>query len=404
LGIYVLAKRVFSKRTALIAALLYIATPLFVFYDRMVLMEPAVYAVGVWSIYILIRFMEEWKLSYMATLGAVIGVGFFIKSSAAIFLISSVVIGIVAFFKFPKKRGYLLSGYFVFMAFFLIVSSPLFFQKEVGIIFSGSNRYILTIQELFRFPFLIWFSNIRALLEIWILFVFPIIFLASIVGVWMFFRKPVEVSQIFLILWFIASVSLVIIIGKQVQSRYLVAYLPIIVIFAAEGLVYLSKKFGNVALVVGVGLPFVAAYLFVIETSRYIEFLSRISNISDLQTYIDGDTSGYGIDDARSFLEEKSRQGAILVGVRLDSGNPESAMFAYYGPNKSRTIQAIYFDKQTVDIPSDLDYIKSPAPLYFISRGGHLAGMDDYLVEVKRFYKPDNKHYIGVYTLKKAEN
>ena len=92
-----------------------------------------------------------------------------------------------------------------------------------------------------------------------------------------------------------------------------------------------------------------------------------------------------------------------MVGVRLDSGNPESAIFAYYGPNKNKNIQAIYFDERVIEVPEGLDYINFPIPFYFISRGGNLAGMETYLSEVKRFYKPNGKDFIGVYKLKEAQ-
>ena len=89
-----------------------------------------------------------------------------------------------------------------------------------------------------------------------------------------------------------------------------------------------------------------------------------------------------------------------MAGVRLDSGNPESAIFAYYGPGKNSRIEAIYFDSNIVEIPEDLNYINSPKPIYFVSRGGNLAGMDKYLKEEKRYYNPTNSDYVGIYSLK----
>src|SRR3989344_4355335 len=54
-GIYKISKKYFDKKTAIIACILYILVPIFVFYDRQVLMESAIGAIGIWSVYYLLK-------------------------------------------------------------------------------------------------------------------------------------------------------------------------------------------------------------------------------------------------------------------------------------------------------------------------------------------------------------
>lgn len=398
IGLYKLGKRVAGWEVASLAALFYIATPLFVFFDRQALMESSIAAIGVWSFYLLVGFLQSWRLKDMALLGILLGFGFFIKSSAAVFLAPVVTILFASFYYFPRRRRELAVGAFSLIVLFLVTVTPLFFQEQARTIFSGSNRYIMSFSELLRFPVRVWSSNLVNALEILFWHLFPSTFIFAGFAAFLSFKKKDIRGLPWL--WFLLSLLLVVLLARSVHPRYLVAYTAPIIIFAAQGALYLIKKFSKVLLFLAVGLPLAVSLVLIFSPRSYLELLAKFTKTSDLQTYVWADTSGYGIDQVRAFLEEEARVSPVFVGVRLDSGNPESAMFAYYGANKNRRIQAIYFDKRVIDVPETLEFIESTVPLIFISRSENLAGMEKYLTEVKRFYKPDKVHFIGVYTLK----
>ena len=405
LGLYKLSARFVSQKVARLSALFYIVTPLFVFYDRQALMESAIASVGIWSIYFLARFLENFNSKFMVFLGILLGIGFFIKSSAAIFLVPLSIIGFISFFRVAKRRKSLFLGGLIFAALFSLVISPLFFQEQAKIIYSGSNRYIMTLGELARFPLITWTQSFRNALEILTWHVFPTTLLLAVFGVFISFkRKKKDFSLSLFLLWFLLSTLAVLIIAKQVQSRYLVAFTPLVILPAAKGIFFIPKKLRQVVVISAVLMPLAVTLILIFKPDYYLKILSEVTTTSDVQTYVYGFPSGYGIKETRAFLEEKAKTRPILVGVRLDSGNPESAMFTYYGPGKNPRLRSIYFDRRIlVDIPPELEYIELPVPLYFVSREENLAGLDKYLVEVARFYKPDNIHFIGVYTLKKQK-
>src|SRR5258708_29118355 len=88
-GIYVIGKRFFTSTTAYLASALYIVIPLFSFYDRQALMESAVAAVGVWSVYYSLLMFLSLERKYAIILGSIFGIGFFIKSSTLLFVFAT---------------------------------------------------------------------------------------------------------------------------------------------------------------------------------------------------------------------------------------------------------------------------------------------------------------------------
>lgn len=392
-GLYILAKKLTSRKIAFLASLLYIATPIFVFYDRQALMESSIAAIGIWSFWFFEKYLEKLNTKYVIWLGIILGVGFFIKSSAALFLIPIFAIGAMEFMKFPQKRARLVSGVFTFGFYLLIILSPLLLQKQVGLIFSRSDRYV-------GFSFANLLSNLINSFKISFWYLFPTTFVLGIFGLFVFFKERRDFFKTNLFLWMMSPLFVSVLLANQTQSRYLVAYLVLFLIPIAKGILELPKKLGQTRFVFVV-LPLIASFWLILAPFNYLRTLSGLAKTSDVSVYYYHYTSGVGIDKVRDFLQEKARRGSILVGVRLDAGNPESAMFTYYGAKRHDRIRAINFDKRTVDVPEDLEYIELPIPLYFVSRDNHLAGMDDYLIEVERYYKKDNKHSIGIYELKK---
>ncbi len=90
----------------------------------------------------------------------------------------------------------------------------------------------------------------------------------------------------------------------------------------------------------------------------------------------------------------------MYVGVRPDSGNPESAIFTYY--NRTKRIMPTYISSQLIE-PWTLgdSCIRSNIPFYFVARDAQLAGLETFIVqEVKKIYKPEKKNFIVIYKLR----
>src|ERR1035437_9680328 len=154
MGIYKLAKYFFKEKVALISLFLYTIVPIFSFYDRQALMESSVATVGIWSCFFLIKSLKENSLKFSIFAGLTLGVGFFIKSSSLVFLLSYTILTIV--YLVISKKIKVINNFLVAAGFFLISISLLLINPQLWSTFQSNSRYSLTITELLNFPFGQW--------------------------------------------------------------------------------------------------------------------------------------------------------------------------------------------------------------------------------------------------------
>jgi hypothetical protein len=137
----------------------------------------------------------------------------------------------------------------------------------------------------------------------------------------------------------------------------------------------------------------------IINPVSYLVTMGRYTPFGDMN-YLQGVTSGYGVDQAISYFQKLSQNNKIIITVGENTGNPESAMLAYF--YKNANAQVVYFDSRLLGpSPLALDCFSSDIPLYFVSRENQLVGLDKYLQKIKTIKNPYGTNTIGIYTLKK---
>lgn len=401
IAILKLAKKFMAYPFYLLPAVIYLITPLFLFFDRQALMESALTAIGVWSLYLLSEYQEKQTLKPIIELGIVLGMGLLIKSTAIIFLLLSL------FFLFYKgitlkSKNRILNPFLAILIISGIVTlilSPLFIQPQFKVIFTRGDRYNLTLKEILSFPFKIWGQNLIASLKISFWHLTPAVFLLNLAGLWISVKKKFYLHPF----WFIGGIIIAVLTARGLSPRYLVCLLPLGVFFTGQTLSWLIQKnriFGVAALTM-LFIPLFISISLISNPLFYFNLMDKLTKTYSQKTdYVTGDTAGYGLNQVRQFLEETSKKNPIIVGVRLDAGNPENALQAYYF--YSQNIKVINLDKQLFPADFDFNNLKSPVPVYFVSRSQHQGGLEKYLTEVVRFYKPEGKSYFGIYRLGSA--
>jgi len=390
-GLYCLGKKYFGRKTGLIVGLFYTVIPLFSLYDRQALMESALACIGIWTVYFYLKLYQENKAKEAIFLGMILGLGFFIKSSSLIFFITILLVTVWLFIKNKKK---LIFSANVFLAFLVsqIIVLPLYFQKVFWQVLSTNNRFSLTVGELMRLPFLAWWSNLVGAVEIMFWQITPPIFFLIIVGIVILIRKEKKSEQKILLVWLLVSLGLVLLTVRNISPRYLVAFLPALLLFAAD----------RTNFIIGGLLAVVAIFLVLVQIfspTNYFSLLAKVTQYSQKNEYVTGWTAGYGVEEAINYIKEKSAEQPVFVGVRIDAGNPENAVFSYL--YSSKNLQPVYLDSRIFNVDlNNFDCLQSKIPIYFVSRENQLAGMDKFLKEEIRFYKPEKKSYVGVYQLK----
>jgi len=397
-GIYKLSKSFWSS-------LIYLICPLFIFFDRQALMESAIACVGVWLLYFLINFTKTKKRFWAAAFGFLAGLGMFIKSSVLIFFLLGVIylIYLLLLKIFLKKEislkenSLIIQGLLIVIFTSFLVLIPLFLQPLAKNIILMGGRYNLTFSELLSFPLNKWWLNLNALLEISLWHLSPPLIFLAVIGILKTLKEKNKKQKIFLF-WFLGGLLIAIFTVRNFNPRYLLPFLIPISFFSAGGLSYLfkfKKSLGYLNLL-SLVIPATLSFLLIFQPLTYFNYLDYLTpSFSQKHEYVTGNPAGYGLDEVRSYLAEKIKEGPIYIGIRLDAGNPENALMAYYFHQP--LAQVIYFDKQLFNPNFPLEKLTLDYPLYFVSRSEHRGGMEAYLIEEKRFYKPEGKSFFGVY-------
>lgn len=401
LGIYKIGIKIFNKHITILASLLYIFIPIFSFYDRQALMESAVSSIGVWACYLSYKiFNSKHSVKYILSLGILLGIGFFIKSSAGIFYICIVILFLFALWKqsfvFIKQKTVAILLTFLISQ---IVLVPLYSQGEFWNNLSSNSRYTLTISELLKLPIQSWFLTTKGMFEIMFWYLTPIVFLEVVIGVFLLVKNK---TYKYFSLWLLVGLVILIIITRNISQRYIVSFLPLAV-FPAAYLLFLlkdkKKKLFMALYVVTLAVPIFITTLQVTLPIDYFLTMSKLTTMSQIGEYVSDWPSGYGINEVRQLMSKYSQENKITIGVRADSGNPEDAIFTYY--NASTTIRPTYINGYLIKPWSQNDNcVRVNSMLYFISRGNQLADLESYIEkEVIKIYKPLSHEYIGVYKL-----
>lgn len=397
IGLYFLGKEILNKQIGLLAGFLYIVTPIFSFFDRQALMESSIAAVGVWTCYFLIRFLKTFEKKYAIYIGLILGMGFFIKSTALIFVISYFIVLLYCYFSTPLRRYAILKNIFLSAAAFFCVDLLLFLQPKFWQTFFSNSRYSYSLSDVIGLPIAAWMKNFLGNAEIMFFYLTPFFFVSGLVGLFLLLRQKNKNLYI-LILFFITSLVLQTSFTRFVSQRYLVAFLPLLLLPSSYVLwkIYVKHLIGNIVVIGGILLAAGITLVQVIYPIEYFRIFSAVSSYSEGQ-YISGFTSGYGVNEAVMYLRQVSEGSTIFVGIAQNSGNPESAILVYF--HKDNNIRATYFAAELVPSIHEYNCIQTGLPTYFVSRDEQRAGLEKFLTLKKSIKNPYGKNRIGIYML-----
>ena len=390
IGIYKLSHTIFNRKIAQIAGLLYIFTPIFIFFDRQALMEAGIASVGIWSCFFLIKLIDKKENRYAWLLGLILGLGFLIKSSALIFIALSFII--MLFVAFKKREKKILRLLTITACAIIATNAIIIINPKFWTIFSD-NRYTYNISEVASFA---WTANISSNLNIMFFYLTPLVFIAVLISLFKIFKQKEHTSQI-LAAWFILGIAFETVLGKNPSQRYLVSFLPAAVIFASYFLYNFSKNKIVILMssFVVFSIPIALSLLLIFKPVTYIQELSKITKFSELE-YIEGQTSGFGVKETLDYVKNIKTDKKKFISVALNAGNPESAILAYL--DREKAIGNGYLDSKLLgEQIKGIDCLISNYDNYFISRDDELAGLNKYLEKVHEVKKPYGKNYIGIY-------
>ena len=396
LGIYRICIQFFNKKIAYLATIFYIITPLFSFYDRQALMESSISAVNIWSCYFFLRFSGTPIKKYAIWIGAILGIGFFIKSSSLILIFTYLILGVVIFLIHFKTNKMYIKNILVAILVILMINMLLLINPSFWNTFYLNNRYSMSITELLSLPLLKWLNNTVSFLEI-SLWHTTLLSILAVLGVVSTLKGSNRQSK-YLASWMVITFLLLFLLANTILPRYVVSFLPFISIFSAHFIYVVSARLQKIAFFVccfAILTSFSLLIVQIFSPLNYFSQLSKVTKFSQRSDYVTAWTSGYGIENVRKFLSNESKNTRIIAAVRIDAGNPESSVFTYYA--RPQNIIPIYLDGNINREIEGFDCIKSSFPIYFISRDEQLANLNKFLTLIKKINKPEKKSFIGIY-------
>lgn len=390
-AIYAIGKRTLTKAQTALALFLYSIIPLFSFFDRQALMESGISCCILWSTYLFLRYEEKPTIVRATLLGVILGIGFLSKSSILI-PTGLFFLGMILLLSKKNELEARVQGLVGCVVGWVLVSAILFLQPQFWDTLPTTSRYALTLNDLVSLPFTIWISNILVCLETFFVHITFGITVAAILGG---FFGPKKIQRITM---FIGLLLLsVILTGRSLNERYLVSYLALLVLPASWILARLFS-FGFIGKV-GVILFIVPAILLTVYQLFFInDYFRLLSNVphAGLKEYYQGYTSGYGVKEAIAYLEPISKNEKIFIGVALATGNPENAIITYFHKNPNVYVGILDSQVFTNDL-TQVDCFVSTMPIFFVSRGNYLAGLERFLSIRKIVTNPFAKNIIGIY-------
>jgi 4-amino-4-deoxy-L-arabinose transferase-like glycosyltransferase len=392
LAIYSLARKLHSEKIALLSLAVYSFCHYFFFFDRQALVESTSMAIFSWTGYVLFAFQNlTWKKS--ALLGLLFGLGYLTKSNSLLVTASTLLI-LLWQHRAEIKENFgraMLTG-IIILAVTLVIVLPMILHPWFGKYIHLSTQYTFTVSQLISFPVAQWWKNVSATFSILFWFFTPALFVSIILGI----KKSKMYS---FALWCLLPLIIQFFIAKFLVSRYLISYVPLLVIPAAY-FIELQKKNLKYLLL---GLIFIPNLLLIgmqiVSPPDYFRVLSKVTKYSYIEGYVTTEAGGYSLVEGRKYVEYLASKQPILLGLALFSGNPEVGFLNYY--RNDPRIRVTYLDAMLMgDSLKEVDCMKFDRPTYLISRTKDGAGLLKYFELDAEITNPYSNSIIYVFKVK----
>lgn len=370
------------------AGILLITAPLFVFFDRLALVDSALTALFAWLLVVLVRFQNRNAFRTAVFAGILVGVSFWIKTTGFLFVL--VVASEFAYIWYSQKRASLPAvALLIFIAVAGAIGLPLFLRPEAVQIFATAHLYTYSLKEIIALNFGNVGGNILHAFLDYAAYVSPLVVLAFIVSV----TSIVTQKKRILITAWLLTFSAIVFFGKSIHGRYvLFTTIPIIVL---SSFVISTHR---ILLGITVAIMTVLSAILIIDPPTFFHMFPAVELRTESYQYVDGWPSGYGVKEAIAAIDADRRGERAIVAIRWDSGNPEDAVFVYTAGNTDMT--AKYLDPRLPEDAREVLNASARGRVYFVTRQGQYNGFERYLIPLRQFPKPGGKEKVELFRVR----
>lgn len=398
LGIYFLAKELFSERVARMSSLLYVILPFTLLYDRLALFDSLLTMLGIFAVFLTIKMAKNPRLDFALLNGFAIGFAMITKSSGNFFLY--LLPFSLLLFNFKQKMTLKNLSKWVgltivtFILSLLIYNSlrlsPLFYVIE-----RKNYEFIRSLSEIINNPFLFAFSNFKSLI-VWLATYtsLPLFILFIICLLWGFLRKDLKI--IYLSILIIIPFSAEVIFNKVLYPRFALFYYPYILLLIAYFAILLLdsfKKFTKqltIAFVIILSIPAYTSFK-LLTNPAYADIPEGDSN-----QYFNDWPAGYGVAEIVEILKMESQNKTIYVGTQGTFGlYPHSLNVFLWGNTSIRILP--FWPVDAENLPPDITDFAKTNKTYFIFNENQKQIINPKLKLIAKFQKGKSESFMRLY-------
>lgn len=330
-SLYVLRR---SWRAPIFGAILIIAAPFFLVYDRLALMDSLLAAVASFSLGLTYLLVKTKRLDVAMILGIIVGIGLLTKSSALFFVyLLPFAFVLLEKHNFNRRTFFwvafllLISGIFAFAIYNILRLSPFFYM--VGL---KDHTFIWTFVEAAHLRFRDVYWNFYSLSQWLIAYLTWPVFLAFVGGFFYLLVKNFR-QTLWLFLYFWLPFFALAIFGKVIYPRFvLFMSLPIFYILA----IFLEEI--SFKIKPKIFIPVFSAILILPVWHSFIILARPIDSPladQDRGQLLDNWPSGYGINETLVFFQEQAKEHQITIITEGTFGLFPAVYEMYLGTNKN---------------------------------------------------------------------
>lgn len=353
-----------NRRTAVIAAFLYVISPFTLMYDRLALYDCMVAMFAVWYLYLTIRLVRTLRLDSALILAMVIGAAMLNKSSGFFGLYLLPFALILFDWGAPKRVSRLLR--FVYLSVLVAVISEVYYSvlrlsPFFHIIGQKNTVFIYSFREWTTHPFTFAVGNLRGMFDWLMTYMTKPLFAAALLSVVPLFHRIRE-KLILIVYWAVPFVALAL-FGRVLYPRFILFMTIPLYVLAAYSLEILLTKYGRTYLGIFVFAVAVFPSLF---TSYFVitDPWHALIPDSDKGQMLNDWPSGGGVKQVNEFLEKESRKGKLTVFTEGTFGLMPYSVEIYLVNNPNIEIRGIW--PLPVKPPSDVIEAAERRPTYLI--------------------------------------
>ncbi len=382
LGVFLLTRKVFGKTASYWSALIYVIAPYTVFFDRMALVDSMLAMFTVWSVYMAVWLLQTPRLDLAMILGYFLGGGLLTKTPG-MFNLLVLPVSILGF-RFQRGSNNLIRLLLLWSV-ALIIGLGIYNILRLGPGFeqlsTRNQDYVFSPTELVGRPLDPFIPHLKDMAD-W----FPkILTWAGLVFIGLgVIRSLVERNRLgwVVLVWALVPLMIQMAFLKTFTARYLLSSIPLLIVLSGYGITLVLEKFKFSKLI---AIP--AMFLLVTIQALYFNYYLLTDPAkaplpkSERRGYLEDWTAGYGLKEVASFLEEKSKEGKVVVATEGFFGTLPDGLY-------------IYLDKADIAIiggkaiiPENIREAAEENQVYFVGNRNRIKGNIDNVELIKEYEK-----------------